>query len=103
MIEKKKEPSSAGSSRADLEAMLGRDLTLSAVLAEKEIALEELLRYTLGSVIVLGEAKPGTIRLEVDGTEVGRGTAVQQGNKLALRLDRTGEPRDFLENYLSTE
>ena len=83
-----------------LAALLDSKIPFSVVLAEKEIALETLLQYSVGSVIVLKDARKDRLRLEVAGTEVGQGTTVTVGEALGLRLNEVHPPKNYLDKIV---
>ena len=82
--------------RSELSELLERNLSLSVVLAEKKIPLRSLLNYSEGSIIVLEDASADQLRLVVEGKEIGVGTAVRVGDKLAIKIDTILSPESFV-------
>ncbi len=86
--------------------LLERELSYSVTLARKDVPLAHLLQYSVGSVIVLDPVNveagdPPSLQLEVEGTVLGRGTAVRDGDRLGLRIDELRAPEKFLPEILS--
>ena len=93
MIRRSKQARTATPSEdRDLAGLLERRCSLSVILGRKNVRLEHLLRYSEGSVLVLGAAELDSLRLEVEGKEIGRGTAVTVGGRRALRLEEVEPP-----------
>ena len=86
--------------REALHELLEQKFPVSAALATREISLESLLRYTVGSVIVLGKASSDHLSLEVNGCEVARGAAVTLNGRFAIRLQEVQDPRETIEKIL---
>ena len=81
--------------------ILERELSYSVILSRKDVPLEHLLQYSVGSLIVLDETDPPSLRLEVEGTELGRGTAIRDGDRLGMRVDEVRAPETFLREIVS--
>jgi flagellar motor switch/type III secretory pathway protein FliN len=77
----------SGDALARLGALLGRPVALSAILGEKSIPLGDLAAARPGAdLLLLPRGEP--VRLLADGIDIGEGTAVEVGGRLALRIDR---------------
>lgn len=67
---------------------------VSVTLAEKRFALEQLLELHPGSVLEFPRGPEQPLELRVDGSDVGRGRAVDIGEKLGFLLEEvTAAPR----------
>ncbi len=91
---------SSGELKGKLQKLLASKHPYSVVLAEKQMTLQTLLQYSVGSVIVFSEVEADRLRFEVSGNEVARGTAVTLSSELALQLNEVRPPRDYIENIL---
>jgi flagellar motor switch/type III secretory pathway protein FliN len=67
---------------------------VSVTLAEKRFSLEQLLELHPGSLLEFPRGPDQPLELQVDGSEVGQGRAVDIGEKLGFLLEEvTAAPR----------
>ena len=97
MVSRQPDPPADDPLIAKVQALLERKLPFSVRLAEKQVSLEALQQYSLGSLIVLKDVDPQKLELLIDGTPIAEGTVVRVGDKLALRLDRVLANREKVE------
>lgn len=88
---------------AKVRALLERELPWTIQFAQKEVSLETLQNYSLGSLIVLKDVDPECLQLSIDGTPIAEGAVVRVGDKLALRLDRVLANREKIEALFALE
>lgn len=81
-----------------VRALLSARLGVSVLLAERDLSVERLVNYSVGSVIVLEDVDPSRLVLQVEGHPIARGTVVKLvDGRLGLRLDEVLAPRELLE------
>ena len=81
--------------RGDLAALLAAEVEIEAVLGEKRVPLGDLSNLAVGGDLLL-LARDRAIRLVAGGVEIGEGTAVEVGGRLALRVDRVRPFEEFV-------
>jgi flagellar motor switch protein FliN/FliY len=72
--------------RKNLETLLGVELPLIAVLAEKRMSLSEILDLEVDSVIVFPKHNSDPVSLRVNNVEVGSGKTIKVGDHFGLHL-----------------
>ena len=66
-------------------------ISTSVVLGEARLPIRELLALSRGSIITLEGGPDRSSELHANGTVVGSGTIVVQGDDIALELTRVGK------------
>lgn len=84
---------------AKVRAILERMLETQAILAEREVSVEALQSYSLGSIIVLPDVDPRRLRLELGGVVIAHGETVRVGDRLGLRITEVLPPREIIERW----
>lgn len=73
----------------NLRSLLGVEMTMIAVLAEKRVSLEQILRLDVGSVIVFQKHNSDPITLQVNDVPVASGKTIKVGDHFGLHLRRS--------------
>lgn len=72
---------------AELDQVVDLKVPLAVVLAEKQVSLEQILELRPGVVLELGRSHETPLDVYLNGSRVGRGRAVDIGERLGFRID----------------
>jgi len=81
-------PSPRPPARPDTSRILGMTVPVSAVLAERDMAVEAILEITVGTIIEFEKQFDQELDLHVANRRIGAGYAVKVGENFGLRISR---------------
>jgi len=81
----------------DVQRILGLDVTLSVVLAERLITIESILDMTAGTIIEFDVPFDAELKLNIGNRTVGHGQTVKIGENFGLRLTNVATVPDRVE------
>jgi len=89
------EASKAAGGRAprsrELKRILGLEVTLSVILAERHLTVESILDITAGTIIEFDVPFDSELRLSIGNHTIGAGQTVKVGENFGLRLTHIAE------------
>lgn len=73
-----------------MSRILGMGVTVTVVLAQRDMAIENILETTVGTIIEFDVMFDAELILEVGGQPIGKGQAVKVGENFGLRIVEMG-------------
>ncbi|TVQ60517.1 MAG: hypothetical protein EA378_11650 [Phycisphaerales bacterium] len=86
-------PGPAGRRKPDPEVLLKLEVPIVVRLAEREMAVQDVLRFVPGSLIELPKNAEDELDLLVNNKPIGQGTAVKVGENFGIRVTFIGDLR----------
>jgi len=90
-------PSPPARRTPDVQRILGLDVTLSVVLAERLITIESILNMTAGTIIEFDVPFDAELKLNIGNRTVGHGQTIKIGENFGLRLTNVATVPDRVE------
>jgi len=81
---------------ADVQRILRISVPVIVKLAERRIAMSEVLRLSVGAIIEFHKSADEPLELLVNNQSVGVGVAVKVGENFGLRLTHVGDVRQLV-------
>jgi flagellar motor switch/type III secretory pathway protein FliN len=81
----------------DVSRILGMEVPLSAILAERDMAVQAILEITVGTIIEFDKPFEQELDLHVAGRCIAYGHAVKVGENFGLRISRIGPVKDRID------
>ncbi len=80
--------------KPDVSRILGLEVTVSVVLAERLITIESILEMTAGTIVEFDVPFDAELQLKVGNRTIGRGQTVKIGENFGLRLTEVAKVSD---------
>jgi flagellar motor switch protein FliN len=88
---------STTSPRSGIQRILRMRVPVIVKLAEREMKLEDMLKWSIGSIVEFEQASDSCLDLVVANDKIGVGQAVKVGENFGLRILRIGDLRERIE------
>lgn len=88
---------SAAPRRPNIQRILRMRVPVIVKLAERNIQLEDVLKWSIGSIVEFEQPSDGCLDLVVANDKIGVGQAVKVGENFGLRILRIGDLRERIE------
>ena len=81
----------------NIEKILGLELPVIVVLAEKATTLEEILSLNEGSVIVFKKHNSEALDILINNRKIGAGKTIKIGERFGVHIREIGTPQEIVE------
>lgn len=89
-------PGSTTPAQAELERILHIEVPVIVKLAERKLALSEVLRLGTGAIIEFFKASDEPLELLINNKVIGLGEAVKVGENFGLRVTQIGDVKSLI-------
>ena len=84
---------------ADLRRVLGLEVPVIVKLAERKIAMNEVLRLGVGAIIEVVKSSSEPLDLMINNKVIGQGETVKVGENFGLRITRIGDVKQAVRSF----
>ncbi len=103
VVQTQNRPAEASVSHQELARILRLEVPVIVKLAERRLALAEVLRLGLGAIIEFSKSSDEPLQLLINNKPIGVGETVKIGENFGLRITQIGDVRQIIKSLGSPQ